>query len=318
MNNNNIQRFIESIESPNTVKVIKSVLKNADDSIQNYNILELEQFILDLKPNSPKTIITMCYVLRLYAKWLEEQGLTTNNLFYQLIQSLDKDLLWKKSKPNANKKYMSNEQFEKAVHEIGVYEEYNAFYYEVLFRSVYEGIYNDDLSVIKNLRKSDIGNGIVSLREDNGHSYKLKVSTKLTDDLRKLADIDVWERRNRFGSFKVDMAGAYLDSVFKYESRKTNTNENTYKFSYYAKLRKISREYLEYNMPALQLYISGIMYRIKTELDKNNISLEEAFTENNTINKKANSIISKELIRCNYDTNINNFREMVKGHLDVF
>lgn len=316
--NNNIQRFIETIESPNTIKVVKYALKDNVDNIECYNLLELEQYILDLKPNSPKAITTICYVLRLYAKWLEEQKIIADNSFYQLVQSLDKNLLWKKSKPNAKKKFMSYEQYKNVVHEIGVYEEYNALYYEVLFRSIYEGIYNEDLSVLKNLRSSDIGNGIVTLHEDNGHSYKLKVSTKLTDDLKELALIDSWERKNRYGAFKVELEGVYSNSVFKIEHRNTNSSEGAYKFSYYAKLRKISKEYLEYNMPAMQIYISGITHRIKIELEKYNISLEEAFINGDTINKKANMIISKELIRCNYDTQISNFREMVKGHLDIF
>ena len=59
------------------------------------------------------------------------------------------------------------------------------------------------------------------------------------------------------------------------------------------------------------------MHRIKLELEKNNISLEEAFADNSR-NKMAHLIISKELMRCNSSIEIGNFREMVKGHLDSF
>jgi hypothetical protein len=59
------------------------------------------------------------------------------------------------------------------------------------------------------------------------------------------------------------------------------------------------------------------MHRIKVELEKNNMSLEEAFSDNNR-NKMAHLIISKELIRCNSGIELGNFREMVKGHLDSF
>lgn len=314
---NNVERFMESIKVPNTAKVVKFVLKDVDASIENYGLMELEQFILDLKPNSPKTVITICYVLGMYAKWLQEEGIINNDNFYQIIQSLDKKLLWAKAKPNAKKKFISHEQYKRVMHDIALYEDFNSLYYELLFGCVYHGIYNDDLSVIKNLRSSDINeNGTITLHEDNGHSYKLKVPEKFALDLKKLANINVWERRNRFGICKVDMTGVYSDSVFKVENRSTNS-EDSYKFSYYSKLRKIAKEYLEYSLLPLQLYTSGIMYRIKKELDKNGIPLEEAFAQNSR-NKLAHLIISKELIRCNSSIEVGNFRELVKGHLDSF
>lgn len=314
---NNIERFIESIEVPNTAKVVKFVLKDVDANIENYSPMGLEQFILDLKPNSPKSIITICYVLGLYAKWLQEQGITDNDNFYQMVQSIDKKLLWKKAKPNAKKKFISYEQYQRVIKDIAIYEEFNALYYELLFSCIYQGIYNDDLSIVKNLRKSYIDdNGTILLHEDNGHSYKIKVPERLAKDLKQLADINIWERRNRFGICKVDMRGAYNDSVFKIENRSTASNDS-YRFTYYAKLRKIAKEYLEYSLLPLQLYTSGIMHRIKAELDKNNISLEEAFADNSR-NRMAHLIISKELMRCNSNIEVGNFRELVKGHLDSF
>lgn len=314
---NNIERFMESVEVPNTAKVVRFVLKDVDANIENYSPMELEQFILDLKPSSPKTIITICYVLGMYAKWLQEERLIDNDNFYQIIQSLDKKLLWMKAKPNAKRKFISNEQYKRAIHDIALYEDFNSLYYELLFGCVYHGIYNDDLSVIKNLRKSDINdNGVITLHEDNGHSYKLKVPKKFASDLKKLADISVWERPNRFGLCKIDMKGVCSDSVFKVEQRKTSS-DGSYRFSYYAKLRKIAKEYVGHPLLPLQLYASGLMHRIKTELEKNGISLEEAFSQNNR-NRTAHMIIEKELVRCNSGIEVSNFRELVKGHLDSF
>lgn len=308
---NNIERFIESIEVSNTLKVVKFVLRDTDVNVENFSLMELEQFILDLKPNSPKSITTIAYVLGMYAKWL------SNDNLYQMVQSLDKKLLWKKAKPNAKRKFISNEQYERVIKDIATFEEYNALYYELIFSCIYHGVYNDDLSVLKNLKKSDIqDDGVVTLREDNDHTYKLKIPEKLALDLKKLADINVWERRNRFGVCKVDMRGVYYDSVFKIENRST-ASEDSFRFTYYAKLRKIAKEYLEYTLLPLQLYTSGIMHRIKIELDKNNISLEEAFADNSR-NKMAHLIISKELLRCNSSIEVGNFRELVKGHLDSF
>ncbi len=314
---NNIERYIGAIESPNSQKVAKFVLKNVNDNIENYNLMELEQFILDRKPSSPKEIVTVCYILGAYSKWLNEQGIVDNDNLYQIVNSLDKKLLWKKSKPNAKKKFINNKEYQRVIKDIATYEEYNALYYELLFSCIWNGIYSDDLSVIKNLRTSNIGDdGVVILEEDNGHSYKFRIPEKLASDLKQLANINSWQRPNRYGICNVDMRGVYPDSVFKIENRSTASNES-FRFTFYAKLRKIAKEYLEHSLLPLQLYTSGVMHRIKVELKKNGISLEEAFADNSR-NKMAHLIIQKELIRCNSSVEIGNFRELVKGHLDLF
>ena len=96
---NNVERFMESVQVPNTAKVVKFILKNAESNIENYSLMELEQFILNRKPSSQKEIITTCYVLGMYAKWLQEKKLVDNDNLYQMVQSLDKKLLWKASFP---------------------------------------------------------------------------------------------------------------------------------------------------------------------------------------------------------------------------
>lgn len=308
--NENMERFIDSIESPNSQKVAKFALKNIEGDIENCSPIELEQIILDKHPSSQKEIITIVYIISSYAKWLNNDDL------YQMINSLDKKLLWKKAKPMAKKKFISNEQFKRVIHDIEMYEEYNSLYYTTLFQSIYEGLYNQDLSVLKNLRKSDINENVVTLREDTNHVYRIKVSERLANDLRKLADINTWQRPNRFSVCNVDLRGLHSDSIFKIEHRKTAVDDS-YRFSYYARLRKIGKEYLEYSLLPLQLYASGIMYRIKIELERNGVTLEEAFSDNSR-NKTAHMIIEKELIRCNSGIEISNFRELVKSHLDSF
>lgn len=313
----NVERFMESVQVPNTAKVVKFILKNAESNIENYNLMELEQFILNRKPSSQKEIITTCYVLGMYAKWLQEKNIVKDSNFYEMVQSLDKKLLWKKAKPQAKKKFINNEEYQRVIKDIATYEEYNALYYELLFSCIWSGMYNDDLSVLKNLITSNIeDDGVVTLEEDNGHTYKFKIPEKLASDLKQLAKINEWQRPNRYGICNVEMRGAYPDSVFKIENRSTASNDS-YRFTFYAKLRKIAKEYVGHPLLPLQLYTSGIMHRIKVELDKNDIPLEEAFAQNSR-NKMAHLIISKELIRCNSSIELGNFRELVKGHLDLF
>ena len=318
--NNYMQEYIDSIESDNSKKVAKHVFKRIDTSnlsIEDSNITQIEELILDASPNSMKDITTIIYILSSYLKYLQEQKIIKNDNTRQIVQSLDKKLLWKKCKPVAKKKFISHSQFERIVKDIATFEEYNALYFELLFSCIYYGIYNDDMSVLKNLRGRDIEeNGMVTLKEDNTHIYKIKIPERLAKDLKQLANIDKWVRPNRFGLCQVDMRGLFHDSVFKVESRTTNS-EDSYKFSYYSKLRKISKDYVGHSLMPLQLYASGIMHRIKIELEKNSITMQEAFGDNSR-NRIAYMIIEKELTRCNSGIELGNFRELVKGHLEDF
>ena len=314
-----IQNYINSIESENSQKVAKYVFKriNTDDDIENYGVIQMEQLVLDAKPNSLKEITTIVYILSSYFKWLYKENIVDTDDAHQIVQSLDKKLLWDRAKPHAKKKFISFQQYEQITKDIATYEEYNALYFELIFSCIYNGIYSDDLSVLKNLRRSDIHeDGVVTLREDNSHIYKIKIPEKLAQDLIQLSTINEWVRPNRFGLCYVKMIGVYPDSVFKVESR-TSNSEDSYKFSYYSKLRKISKEYVGYPLLPLQLYASGIMHRIKVELEKNHISLEEAFAQNSR-DKMVHLIIQKELTRSNSAIEIGNFRELVKSHLNVF
>lgn len=179
--------FVETLQTPNTIKVVTSLQVIGDYDYSNCTPDDLEQIILDMKPNSPKAIITICYVMSLYAKYLDNQKL------YQMIQDVDKNKLWSKAKPNASRKFISHSLFTEVYHDIGVYEEFNSFYYQTLFRCLYEGIYNDDMSVVKNLRASDIKDNIVVLYDDDGNSHELQISNGLANGLKELAMYDVWE-----------------------------------------------------------------------------------------------------------------------------
>lgn len=308
--NRNYDDFINTFDSPNTSKVVRSLRDIGSYEYSNASPIDIEQIILSLKPNSPKAITTIVYIMSLYAKYLGD------NELYNMIQDTDRNVIWKVAKNNASKKFISNISFNNVYHDIGVYEDYNSFYIQTLFRCLYEGIYSDDMSVIKNLRASNIKDNTATLINDSGKEYVLEITNKLADDLIKLGEIDIWERRNRYGTCKINIVGVYGDSCFKAESRK-DASEYSYRYTYYRILRKISNEYIGYNLLPLQIFISGIMYRIGINLNERGITLSEAFSDGNK-NRLVNKVISDELRRCGYDTEVRNFREIVKGHVDIF
>lgn len=302
--------FIDSIESKNTAKIARSLSiigeYNYDDIIPPV----IEHIVLETKPNSPKDITTVLYIMSLYAKYIG------NDDMYYMIRGIDRKLLWVKAKPMAKDKFISNKEFIYICDDIIKHEEHNAKYLQVLFRCVYDGIYSDDMSVLKNLRKSDINGDIVTLRYDSGYTHNIEVSSELAEDLKELSANVHWWRNNRYGSYKIDVSGKYKDSCFKVENR-NGSDDYSYRYSYYRTLRKISKEYIGRHITPLQLYVSGIMHRISTQLNSYDINLEDAFADNNK-DRLVGKIISDELKRTGYSVEVRNFREMVKGHLDIF
>lgn len=313
-----IKEFINSIEVENTAKVVKHVLGDVEEKIENYTKSELEKFVLDKQPDSYRAIVTICYVIGAYAKWLDKHYPFEGNTLLKQVNSIDKKQLWKKIKPTARKKFVTYPDLKRVIKDIELYEEFNELYYKTLFRCIYEGIYCEDMSVLKNLRGSDVHGNSVTLREDNGNVYNLTITSELASDIVELSHKQIWERRNRYGVCRVDMRGIYSNSVFKVEERKSaNTQNDKVRFCYYDKLRKICERYLDNNISPFQLYISGVMYRIVTKLKEQNININDAMSLHNR-DKNIQMIIQEELTRSNYGSELGNFKEIVRGHSDIF
>lgn len=302
--------FINSIDNKNTKRVAKLFIKLYEMDYSEITLVELEHIILSMKPNSVKSITTMCNMLLAYAKHIQ------NDNMIHMVKDIDRRALWLRAKPMASKKFISNNDFNRVCEDIIEHEEHNALYQKTLFACIYNGVYSDDMSVLKNLKASDIHGNIVTIRDDNENEHQLEVPQELADDLKRLSEDNVWWRNNRYGAFKVGIKGLHKDSCFKVEDR-SGTSEYQGRFSYYRVLRKISKEYVGYSLLPLQLYVSGMMHRIDIALDKNGYTLEDAFADNNK-DRLINKIISDELIRTGYNIEVRNFREMVKGHIDVF
>lgn len=314
-----MQQYIEAIDVPNTAKVAQyvfnKVTKNFDKVVfEELTVDALNELILGLHPKCRKEISIICYIFRRYAEWLYEQGFDVDRFLYANVQAVDQKKLWNQAKPKAGRRFISYADYKQITHDIGVYEDYNSLYYETLFSSIFEGIYSDDMSVLKNLRGSDIDGTTVTLHEDNGHTYKLTISEELSKNLQELAQIDIWKRPNKNGICNVSTIGLYPDTVFKIEKRVTSSDKSQ-KFSYYGKLRRIKNEYIGHSLSPLNLYASGIVYRAQGKLEKYKISLKEAFADN-CRNRIVYEVITGELIRCNGVIAVENFRELVKGHID--
>lgn len=93
--NDYVQKYIDSTKTENTKKVFRHVFNKINaNNIENCNPMQMEQRILESKPNSPKAIITTVYVLSSYFKWLQEQNIIDNDnalqidIFYFMIYNI--------------------------------------------------------------------------------------------------------------------------------------------------------------------------------------------------------------------------------------
>lgn len=308
--NYSYEDFLETFEDKNSRKAAKCYSVLGDYDYTDCTIIDLEQIILNMKPKNLKSIITICYFMGEYAKFMN------NNKLYHMVQSLDKKAIWSIAKEFAEERFISNKRFKEIYNDIGLYEESNSFYKQTLFRAIYEGIYSEDLSAIKNLRASDIhGNKVSLCRDDRIGTYDIEISEELAMDLKELSNIDYSERKNRWGSIThVKTTGLYPDSCFKVESR--NGSEDKIKFSYYRVLSHISDEYIGYGLTPFNLFLSGVVYRIKLELNKHDMTLTGVFNEYDRSNTVANNIINEVLKKNNYSSSISNFKILIDGFVD--
>lgn len=294
-----------------TLKMLSPIL---DNDFTNVTTEQVENLIIDFMPTSKVYIISVISYIKKYAKFL-------NNIeLYNILTNIDKDVLWGKIKPICPVKYLSKSMFFELYNNIDRFEEHNTLYYKTLFWSIFEGIYSDDMDVVKNLRASDIDGNIVTLKKDDGYTYQIDIPEKLAEDLIELSKINIWNRPNRNGVCSVSMAGVYSDSCFKTECRKTNSETSfNYKHQIYRKLRKIYQNYVGTKLIASDIFVSGLMYKIKEALEERNIDFELAFSDPRKNKNENCEIIETIITKYNYSIkNATALRSRIKSHIDVF
>lgn len=301
--------FLATLE-PKNAAFIKSYSGIGDEDYSKCTVDTIKNVLIKVKPTSPRTITTICYFMTLYARYL-------NNPEMEIaIKGIDRNEVWDAIKEDVPPKFITHAKYEEVCKSVDMFEEHNSFYKRVLFQCIYEGIYNDDLSVIKNLRASDVQGNIVTLRSDDGKVRQMEIPEMLAKDLKQLGTFDTWERKHRYGTCNVPVVGQYPDTCFKVEIRQGG-KPTQYKHVFYRLLRNLSNEYVEYPLGPNCLYASGLMYRICKNLEAAGFDAEKAFREHNWNSNVAN-IIDNELSRCGCESTIRTFKEFVRGHWDIF
>ena len=313
--NENYKKYIDANTNENTRRNFKfyfDILNKHNIDINGNsiaNIEQLENIFIQLGFNSFNSIINFRSILKSYSIFINDK------LLFNLIRKLDIYHILEITQGNMKHTFISQLEFQDIYNAIGVYNDdtfyYNSLYYQSLFWAVYIGIYNDDLSVIKNLRASDIDGNIITLRNDNGEEWKLNIPEQLVLDFVTLANDSIWYRKNRNGLCKIQIEGVFYDSIFKVDIRIPNS-KYSYRSSYYTRLRKICEEYIGYTISPKNLFMSGMINRMKKQYGKSDELFIDAIKISDPI---LVDVFNQEAKRCNYNVAFWNFRQTIMGRI---
>lgn len=308
--NSKYEEFIASLSSSKSASVARSLSSLGDFDYSNCDAELVTQAILSTNPTSVTGISTACSYLKRYAEFIG------NDELVKIVAGLDKRKIL--SKATLKSKFISHSQLQEILHDIDMWEEHNSLYYQTLFWSIYEGIYNADLSVIKNLRASDIDGNKIMLHPDSGESYELVIPTELTELLAELSEVNGWEQNAR-RIITIPFTSDYPDSCFKMVQRENNNGITVDRIRdfYYKKLRKISTDYVGFNISIKNIFVSGVMHRIQIRLEEAGYTLEDAFSFNRK-KSEISSIIAAELEYSHFNIEPRAFRSLIAGHLNDF
>lgn len=309
-----------------TCKKILSYYQKTKKHISNileYNETQYKELLRYFAPSSLVELSNLIYrisdVLKAYCKIYNIEWDNST------LVKIDKDELWFSFKQeNDLKRYFDEKTYNNIIKQLDkdVLYDGNDLYYKTLFMAIYEGIYNKNLTEIKNLRVSDIDTktNIVTLNDDAGNQRELKISPELINNLIKLSKVNTWYK---IQGRSTELVGAYIggeyeDSVFKILSYNNKDKAKSYKEFYYRRLKVLCKEFLGYQTSPLQIYISGIMNRVYKELSNINIESKDLKKDDNSYTSTMKFFIGRECKRVNYNVNLSSFMRILKSYADVF
>lgn len=287
------------------------------------NTEQIERLIIDTKINSINAIQMFVSTIRFY----NMNSKNGNKDIDKILKQIDRNKLLEECKNNFGiKKYLSYSKFTDLINRIENDQERtmpNCHYNAVLLRAIYGGIYSPNLSALKNLKESsfdfDDDCVYVSLLVENPNGQNtypvIKVEKKLAEDIISLSKMPLY-KRNRHGDSEIDISKLqYPDGCFKIQSREESPGLNSFRFSYTRRIRLIKENFCsdEFLLKPYDIFISGIVYRIKQRLEKDGFNLKTAFQE---FAPYCREYIASELNASNINLNEYELRRNVLGHLD--
>lgn len=289
----------------------------APDKVMEMSVDELIDLFIQIQPNGITEVRNLKGSTTKYAEFYGY------NDFLKVAEQVEPLKVWEMYCTSGLKKqrFISKYAFEKLLMEIHSEKErnteiLNSEYRVALLRCIYEGVWSDDWSVIINLRGQDVHGNVVTVRPDNREPFELTVSEELAVSLIKLSGSNSLERRNRSGMFPIPAYGKYHDSCFKLENRKDEDIDR--KQCYWRAIKKVYEAVgFEPRIKPRQLYVSGLIEKVKNELEKNGIALEQVFVYRGR-HKAGIEIVKRVMDEHGYPYSYVDLSKMIIGHVENF
>lgn len=319
----NYDSYLNSFESSSDRNTYKSMLKDFDFSdVRKWSD---ESFIIQefkhIHPKSTMAVKTRKSIIKKFFNYCLENVSDKDEEIALLravvaLHEISGTTIFNATKDRETKRFISNHELKTIINLADTrWDDPNAHYYSALFLAIYEGFYTDaDFEVIKNARASDISGNTITLR-DKDNTYKLDISDDLKQRLLSISQETVAYRANRYGYFEVPIVGDYYDTIFKTEQRK-GKKENV-EHVYRGKLRKVIEQFMDFDITPKALYVSGLMWKIKTVLEENGYSLEDAFGETPPT-KTIMDLIRPVMLNHNYLSDVSVLKMNIKDNLKDF
>lgn len=339
--------YLEKKQSQKTKTVVTSLfvkiqkrnenLKGIDDLFEINSLYEMQDILVKLRPSGKQELSQTISMLHSFVDWYNNEISSLSNLT-KILHSINQNLIIKKTE-FCRQKYFNNDMFKKICEEIELNEEYNSAQYITLFQSIYEGIYDKNLTPLFDLTTDNISvkQNKITFYDNNKKSVELNVSEELIENMLKLSKCNTWFTRNCKGTIsKREIKGKRPNSIFKSEVRKARSAEteinsklevenSRLQHVLYRRLRKITEEYFgDGKIEPFQIYVSGILNRICNQLAEKGLPVELLFKENLPRNSVAYEIIENELLKSNYCNNdnlyesLNSLRYQIRGYEHIF
>lgn len=317
--------YLEYLKKENvneaTVHTFELVLKKiktlgfSDEYIYNFSTKKIYSILLGLDIKNVNNFKAVCTPMSSFLKWCVEEKYITQEQ-YEEFYNTDKRKLFMENK-KTDMSLVSYEEYMSIINDIELNDK-NSLYLSTMLMCVYEGIYSGKLYELIKMRREHIDEYTNSIRlfHKDGTNTTLKISPKLADNLIKLSNMNTWTRENKSGDYDIETVGMYDDSIFKIELR-GEKNEESFKHCLYRRLRMIGKEYINKKVTPLDIFKSGILYRVDFMAKKDGIELKNYFKDTRT-KKEIKLLLEKELKRVYYDMPAITFMTKVKDDIELF
>lgn len=307
-NYQNIFTFIQRIDLP--------------DNVCDWDSMQFEEALIASKPNSLQEVSSLMFATEEFLKWLLRNGYSENYRCINEIGRINRQAVFYASLETngIKKKYISYDEYNMLMQKIGE-SEINDVYYKALLTAIYEGIYSDDMSVLMNLKDTDIDGNVIKLHDDDGNDWDIEVSQQCAELLIMNARIQDFYIVAPHGGYRTEKKycgrDGSLNACFKTALRNESADRKKSCRQSYCRILRCLDEYLGRHTKPKNIFISGIMHRASLRMEKLGMNLEDAFVFGND-NKSAMAIVQKELAASRYQIDNKGLKENIKGHLDEF